>query len=194
MKPDDGERAVRLARKAAESWVAGRRKPSPEEGGVFSENRGVFVSMHTYPERSLRGCIGFPEPVMPLGRAIVEAAVSACHDPRFPPVEEKELESILIEVSVLTKPEPLRASPEKRPLHVKTGRDGLIVRKPPFSGLLLPQVAVEYGFSPEEFLSQTCLKAGLPPDEWRSGECEVWSFRAEVFKEQAPNGTVVKSS
>jgi uncharacterized protein (TIGR00296 family) len=192
MHLSEGQRAVKLARTAIEVWTRRREKAEPGKAGTLSQVRGAFVSIHTFPGHSLRGCIGFPEPVMPLGKALVEAALSACHDPRFPPLRSEELDSIIVEVSVLTEPRPLRGSPKDRPSAIKTGRDGLMVRKPPFSGLLLPQVATEYGFSAEEFLSQCCRKAGLPPSEWLSESCQVLTFRAEVFSEEKPNGNIVK--
>jgi uncharacterized protein (TIGR00296 family) len=190
MELSGGEACVRLARRQAESWASRRERLSPPEGGFFSERRGCFVSIHVHPGRELRGCIGFPEPVLPLGEAICEAAVHACQDPRFPRLSERELGRVVFEVSVLTEPEPLRAAPRYLPRHIETGRDGLIVRKGSRSGLLLPQVAVEYGFPPEEFLCQCCLKAGLPPREWESGTCEILCFQAEVFSESSPEGPV----
>ena len=192
MELPEGERAVKLARRSVENWVRDRQKPEPENEGIFSEDRGVFVSIHTHPDRSLRGCIGFPEPIMPLGKALVNAAVSACHDPRFHSLTREELKSIIIEVSVLTKPEPIKGKPKERRYKIMIGRDGLMVRRRPFSGLLLPQVATEQGFSPEQFLCQCCRKAGLNSNEWLSGECEVMTFQAEIFSEESPNGSVVK--
>ena len=169
-----------------------REKPEPEKKGIFSQDRGVFVSIHTFPDHSLRGCIGFPEPIMPLGKAIVDAAVSACHDPRFPSLTRDELSEMVIEVSVLTKPERVRGKPRDRRFRIRIGTDGLIVRRPPFSGLLLPQVATEQGFSQDQFLCQCCRKAGLSSNDWLTEECDVFTFQAEIFSEDSPNGSIVK--
>ena len=95
-----------------------------------------------------------------------------------------------IEVSVLTPPEPIEGPPHERPKKIKVGRDGLIVKKGIYSGLLLPQVPIEWGWDEEEFLSETCWKAGLPPDCWLDGDTEVYRFTAEIFEEEHPNGPV----
>ncbi len=193
----EGRDAVALARAAMEDFVSGREashiQPPP---GVFDDARGVFVTLKTRAAGSeeLRGCIGFPYPVKSLGRGIVDAAVAASsEDPRFPPVSQRELPSILVEVSILTRPEPLEAdTPAGRASALRVGEDGLIVSRPPYSGLLLPQVATEFDMDGEEFLSQACLKAGLRPDAWLESSTEVLRFQAEVFCERAPGGDVVK--
>jgi uncharacterized protein (TIGR00296 family) len=140
----------------------------------------------------LRGCIGFTQPVMQLGEAVREAAISAAaYDPRFPKVEPRELDGLLVEVSALTKPEKVEyASPTDLPKHVRIGVDGLIVSHSGRSGLLLPQVATEYKLSPEDFLTQTCLKAGLPPDAWLTDQIVLQRFQAEVFSETSPRGKI----
>ncbi len=169
--------ALETARSAAGLFVKDGVKFKPENAPKsFNEKRGCFVTLTENGE--LRGCIGYPEPVMPLAEALVESAISACRDPRFPPLDASELPKIKIEVSVLTRPKPIK------PADVKVGRDGLIVRKGFYSGLLLPQVATEYGWSREEFLSQTCIKAGLPPDAWKDKGTEILAFHAEVFGEK----------
>ncbi|MGB6442613.1 MAG: TIGR00296 family protein, partial [Thermoplasmata archaeon] len=142
----------------------------------------------------LRGCIGFPLPVLPLRTALVQAALSAAtEDPRFPPVGAPELDALTIEVSVLSVPVPLRsAAPERRVEEVRVGRDGLIVDGYGTSGLLLPQVGPEQGWSAEELLDGTCEKAGLPPGAWRDPKVRVRRFEAEVFAEQSPAGKVLR--
>ena len=182
------------ARETVESHVTSSPTPRPLSGGVFSELRGVFVTINrasTEPDR-LRGCIGFPYPVMPLGRAIGEAAAAASsQDPRFPPVTPGELGSLVGEVSVLTRPEVVDPPSRKElPRHVRIGVDGLIISRSGLSGLLLPQVATEFGMDQVEFLSQACMKAGLPPDAWLDRETEVRTFQAEVFSEASPRGKV----
>lgn len=155
---------------------------------VFDERRGVFVTLTRYPSHALRGCIGYPRPVLALRRALPRAAVAAAvEDPRFPPVRPEELSRLAIEVSVLTVPVPIRARrPEELLAAVQVGRDGLIVEGWGTSGLLLPQVAAEEGWSAEEFLEGTCTKAGLPETAWRDPRVTVRRFEAEVVREVAP--------
>jgi uncharacterized protein (TIGR00296 family) len=188
MTPEEGQFALRTAREVIEKWVRDEKKARIKEyPESFRDNMGVFVSIHTYPEKQLRGCIGYPEPVMPLIDALVSAAISASHDPRFPRLKRTELPHIVIEVSILTKPEEINVeNPSEYPEKITIGRDGLIVRKGPISGLLLPQVATEWGWNQEDFLMQTCAKAGLPPDEWKTGIVKVYKFRSQIFKEEKP--------
>jgi uncharacterized protein (TIGR00296 family) len=187
MDSRDGKRAVRIARKAIEEWVRNRKKlVTRDYPHSFEEKRGVFVTLHTYPDRGLRGCIGFPEPVHHLINGIIEAAVHACEDPRFPSLSPEELDRIIIEVSVLTKPEPLKVPPAQRPKAIKRGKDGLIIRSGFHSGLLLPQVATEHKMTSEEFIMAACTKAILPPDAWKDGGTEVFTFQCDVFSEKKP--------
>ena len=189
--------AVRIARAALEealgrSGPAADVLPGPRLEGTFNEPRGVFVTLHRYPEEELRGCIGFPLPVYPLREALGRAAVAAAfEDPRFAPVDRGELDRIVVEVSLLTTPAPLPTGPpDARARAVRVGRHGLVVRRGRRSGLLLPQVAQEYGWSAEEFLGQTCEKAGLPPHAWRDPATVVEAFEAGVFGEESPNGPI----
>jgi uncharacterized protein (TIGR00296 family) len=192
---EEGRAAVSLARDAIDARVSGTKtKGSPSGGGLFSELRGVFVTINRdtpHPDR-LRGCIGFPYPVKALGDAIREAAFAAAtDDPRFPPLTDRELGSVVVEVSVLTRPEQLEAqSPRELPSKVRIGVDGLIISRHPQSGLLLPQVATEFGMDQMEFLSQACMKAGLPPDSWLDKGTRVQVFQAEIFAEKSPHGKV----
>lgn len=186
----DGRAAVKLARNAAEKFLSGKGTAKAELPKIFEENRGAFVTLHTYPEKKLRGCIGYAEPIMPLYKAVMQCAVHACQDPRFPPVKESELSKIIFEVSILTKPELIECSPKEYPKHVKIGKDGLIVRKGFHSGLLLPQVAEELKCTAKDFLRHTCLKAGLMPDSWLEGNCRIYKFQAEVFREEIPGGEI----
>lgn len=158
----------------------------------YSKKQGVFVTLHSYPSMQLRGCIGFPEPIMPLKKAVIEAAKAAAfEDPRFPPVDIAK-EKFIVDVSVLTLPEEIKAKPANLPKHVKIGEDGLIVRYGRNSGLLLPQVFQEWNATPEMALSMTCEKAGLPKEFWKTGKCRFFKFRAQIFREKEPNGKVVE--
>ena len=194
MDVKEGKLAVELARHAAENFISGKGEPPlvnfPK---VFFENRGAFVTLHSYPGKELRGCIGYPEPVYPLHKALCDCAVHACQDSRFPPVQKSEFPKIIEEVSILTKPEPVECAPKDYPKHVRIGQDGLIIRKGWNSGLLLPQVATEHKFSAKEFLEHTCMKAGLAADSWLDRGCKLFKFQAEIFSEKTPGGIVEKS-
>jgi len=140
--------------------------------------RGAFVTLRRSQDGELRGCVGMPEPLFPLGRAVVRAAASAAfRDPRFSPVTASEVSGLTVQVSVLFPLVPLAAT------EVVVGTHGLVVRYAGRSGLLLPQVAVAQGWDRETFLEHTCRKAGLPRDAWRKADCEVLGFTAEVFGE-----------
>ncbi len=153
----------------------------------FSQRRGLFTTLQTFPDRRLRGCVGFPTPEHPLWEAAIRASVrSALRDPRFPPLKEEELESVVWELSVLTEPEEIEADPAL----VEVGVHGLLVEKGSARGLLLPQVAPRYRWTPEEFLSQTCLKAGLDRESWREKGVKIYRFRADIFEEVEPWGEV----
>ena len=195
---EQGAHLVSIARKTVETAVVegrviGRNElpPLPEGENEFMKSlRGAFVTL-TNPDGGLRGCIGVPYPVKPLGEAVVHAAVGAAtHDPRFPRVTAAELGSLTVEVSALTAPETLKCKALELPSRVRIGTDGLIVSGMGTSGLLLPQVATEMGLAPDEFLSLTCEKAGLSPDAWLTAELEVQRFQAEVFAEASPRGVV----
>lgn len=180
---EDGAFALARAGMLVEAVV--RRKPVEEIAypPAFSAQRGVFVTLSEAGE--LRGCIGIPYPVMPLWEALEDAAVSAAvRDPRFSPVTPAELPNIRIEVTILTPPEALICQPSERPDHVVVGRHGLIAKAGSRSGLLLPQVAPEYGWTPAEFLSQTCIKAGLPQSAWREKTCTIFLFEGQIFSEE----------
>jgi len=191
---EEGRLAVRLARQAFTAYTENKKMIEPRDlPPVFEEKRGVFVTLHK--DGDLRGCIGYPLPIMPLGKAIVDSAINACaRDPRFPCVGPAELERIEVEVTILTPPEVYDEPKKRLPELVVIGRDGLIVTRAPYSGLLLPQVAPEWGFDPLEFLSQTCVKAGLPPDAWLDEDTMVEHFQAQIFAEVAPGREVFEKS
>ena len=196
IKDEWGEFLVRLARKAVEEYVRHGRTIEPPEDTPpeLWEKMGVFVTLnnrHAPPQMALRGCIGFPLPIYPLVEATIKAAIyAAVDDPRFPPVRESELDDLVVEVSVLTPPELIEGPAEERPKRIKVGRDGLLIEKGIYSGLLLPQVPIEWGWDEEEFLAQTCWKAGLPPDCWLDPDTKVYRFTAEIFEEEKPWGPV----
>jgi uncharacterized protein len=195
MKDSEGERAVRIARQTIEAEAKDEEPGQINAPGTFREKRGAFVTIHTYPEHGLRGCIGYPEPVFSLGKALVKAAQGACHDPRFPYLHSNELDRIVVEVSILTPPEEIKATDRKSlPSSVEVGKDGLIMEMGYCRGLLLPQVAAEWDWDSETFLAETCVKAGLTPDCWLDKNAKVYKFQAEVFTEDEPRGKVSRKS
>jgi len=192
---EEGSFLVKLARTAIEKFLTEGVKitPPPQTPQRLFEERGVFVTLKQFPSGELRGCIGYPEPIMPLVLATIDAAISAAtKDPRFYPLTPQELDSVTVEVTVLTPPEPIDVPPQQLPRAIKVGRDGLIVRCGLASGLLLPQVPVEWGWNEEEFLSQTCVKAGLPPNCWLDPRCKFYKFQGQIFTETEPYGPVVE--
>jgi len=192
---DEGRKAVALARNTIEQYVKNNTTPLTNLTGVFTEKQGTFVTLHTFPEHDLRGCIGIPLPIMPLKEAIIDAAKSATRDPRFPPLGEEEVDKIIIEVTILTKPELIKALKPKDYLSsIEIGRDGLIVEQGYYKGLLLPQVPVEQGWDKEEFISHTCMKAGLLPDAWYDKNIKFFKFSGQIFTEIEPNGKIMEKN
>jgi len=171
-----------LARRAIEGQLSG--EPLAEEdlgelGGELEGFRGAFVTLIRRKDGELRGCVGVPEPLYRLDRAVAEAAVAAAvRDRRFDPVEASELAGLSLHVSVLGELRPI--APEA----IEVGVHGLVIRGNGRSGLLLPQVAAERGWDRERFLDETCRKAGLPAGTWRTPGCEILAFTATVFSEE----------
>ena len=194
MNLKDGEFAVKFARKTIEMWVSGSKTPEiPKVPKFFREESGVFTTIYTYPDRELRGCIGLPYPNKPLIEAIRESAVSVTMDPRFPKLGQDELDKVIIEVSILTKPEKIKVkSPYEYLEKIKTGKDGLIIKNDMQAGLLLPHVPKEYGWDAKTFLEHLCMKAFLPPDAWTYEGTEIFRFGSEIFSEKTPGGKVEK--
>ncbi len=144
----------------------------------LTENRGAFVTLHERGE--LRGCIGYIEAVKPLFQAVSDMAVAAStEDPRFPPVETHELDSIDIEITVLS---PMHSIPS--PDSVVVGTHGVVIKKSGRSAVFLPQVPVEEGWDRDTYLSQLCLKAQLPRDAWKSPDAKLFVFTGQVFGEK----------
>lgn len=168
---------LELARKSVIAAVSRQELPAfVPQGGIFAEPRGIFVTIHNWGR--LRGCIGVIEPEEPLGEAVVRcAAGAALHDPRFTPLRQEELADLQIEVSLLSPLAPLR------PENVEIGLHGLLVARGPQRGLLLPQVALEHRLSKEQFLEETCHKAGLPRAAWHEPDTTIFGFTCEVFSD-----------
>lgn len=190
---EEGQLAVRIARESVDSHALGRPMPTFSVPARFNEKTGAFVTLNTHPEGHLRGCIGYPSPFFPLLKALVRSAEGACEDPRFPPLIKDEVDRIVVEVSLLTNPELIEAKkPKDYAKAVTIGLDGLIAARGSARGLLLPQVPVEWDWEPEEFLSETCMKAGLMPDAWLDESTRIYKFQSEVFAEAEPRGRIVR--
>ncbi len=190
---EDAEKLIKLARNAILAKLKGEDIIVKDDlKNRFSEKKGVFTTLYTYPEKFLRGCIGLPYPTNPLWEAVVISAIDAAFsDPRFLPIKDVgEMTKVTLELTILTPPQLLDVPPEEYKKHIKLGKTGLMVKRGFFRGLLLPQVATEYGFNEEKFLSETCVKAGLNPDEWKDRETEVYIFEGLKIKELKPEGEI----
>jgi len=186
LTPEDQRRLLEIARTAIRDRLVRQDQAQPlvprsvsagEGSAVLREKRGVFVTLHR--KGALRGCIGYIQGLKPLAEAVGEMALAAAFgDPRFPPVTAEELDQLDVEISVLT---PLRRMAD--PSEITIGEHGLYIVRGPRSGLLLPQVATEYGWDRETFLQHTCLKAGLPETAWQDPESEIYLFAAQIFEE-----------
>jgi AmmeMemoRadiSam system protein A len=181
MNKKDQALLLKLARNTLEASF-NDTDPDTSNIGHLTQLRGCFVTLHKHNQ--LRGCIGFPRPVMPLYEQIIAASKAAAFDdPRFPPLSKDELKDIVIEISILTRPELLKAKSSDEYLkNINIGKDGLIIQGRS-SGLLLPQVAVEYKFTPEKFLESVSEKAGMDKDDWKNLSNKIYTFRAEIFSE-----------
>ncbi|MBC7326763.1 AmmeMemoRadiSam system protein A [bacterium] len=176
---EEKEQLLWIARKSIETYLSTGRIPDfSVESPALKEKRGAFVTLKK--NGMLRGCIGLIYPLKPLYQAVAEMAIAAAvDDPRFPPLSLDELPYVEIEISVLSPLERVKDIEE-----IEVGKHGLYIRKGPFSGLLLPQVATEYNWDRETFLQHTCLKAGLPTYAWQEDDTEIYKFTAEVFSEE----------
>ena len=193
----EGELLVRKTRQGIEAHLGnqGNYDPGPHDASELWRMRGVFVTITTDGTGILRGCIGNPHPHHPLIVGAVQAGIlAASSDPRFSPVtlEEFSLRDRL-ELTVLSALEEIHAASREKLIDlIVVGKHGLVIDGYGQQGLLLPQVAVDEGFDEEDFLTNCCLKAGLPPDAWLSDRVKVYRFTCQVFFEEAPNGDTVE--
>jgi len=193
---EEGVFLVKLARKAVKEYLEkGKKMKPPQETPEKLLKKGMaFVTIetyHSYEKRSLRGCIGYLEPIAPLANVIIDVAIhAAVGDPRFTPMSIDELDMVTFEVSILSKPELLNVPPRELPRNIIIGRHGLLVKRGFYQGVLLPQVPVEYGWDQETFLAEVCLKAGMDPDCWLLEGTKIYIFEAKLFREKEPLGEV----
>jgi AmmeMemoRadiSam system protein A len=173
----DRQSLLDLARRAiAEAVSLQKTAGGIPQNGVLVQSRGVFVTLHA--RGRLRGCIGVVDAVDPLSQSIARcAAGAALHDPRFSPVRPEELPELQIEISLLSPLEPIL------PEDIEIGKHGLLISQGPKRGLLLPQVAVEHKLSRDQFLEETCRKAGLNATAWQEPETRILGFTCDVFSE-----------
>jgi len=170
---------LKIARQTIEKTVDNKKQPKlKHEYSILKEKRGGFVTLTK--NGALRGCIGYIKAMLPLDETIVEMAKAAAfRDPRFPPVEKDEVSQLEIEISVLT---PIQEIEDVEKIEV--GKHGIIIERGGYSGLLLPQVATDYGWDLETFLEHTCQKAGLPSDSWKKEGTKIKIFSADIFHEE----------
>lgn len=182
LAPAERAELLRIARQTVAATAKGDNPPKVDVDQLPAALRAkgaCFVTLEEHEE--LRGCIGNMIADGPLYEAVVHNAISAAReDPRFPPVRPNEVDQLHIEISYLT---PMQRV--ANPTEIVVGRHGLLMALGNRRGVLLPQVAYERGWSREEFLGETCRKAGLPPDAWKQPAAEISSFEAEVFGEPA---------
>jgi AmmeMemoRadiSam system protein A len=178
----DRRSLLALARRAIADAVSLQNSAGGiSQNGVFAEKRGVFVTLHA--RGRLRGCIGVVEAFEPLGESIGRCAANAAlRDPRFPPLRPEDLPELQIELSLLSPLELIL------PENIEIGNHGLLISQGPKRGLLLPQVAVEHKLGREQFLEETCRKAGLNAKAWQEPETQILGFTCEVFSESANTG------
>jgi uncharacterized protein len=177
LSPEARKTLLKLARNALMESFDQKVESVDTNLPELQDQNGAFVTLHK--RGSLRGCIGIFQCEDPLYITVGSMAkASAYEDPRFPPLDKKELKDIDIEISVLS---PLKLI--KNVEEIEVGKHGIYIIKKYHRGVLLPQVAVEQGWDRETFLSHTCLKAGLAPDSWK-GDVEIYTFTADIFGEK----------
>jgi uncharacterized protein (TIGR00296 family) len=191
---EEGKFLVRLARQSVEFFLKNKKYPSlpntyPEN---LNKTVGIFVTLSTFPSGNLRGCIGYPYAFGPLIELCVSASIkAACEDPRFECVQLEELDNIVFEVTILS---PMILLDKNKPYEeqIEIGRDGLLVVCDIYgkSGLLLPQVAVEWEFDKKTFLKEVCRKALLNDDCINDKNCKFYRFESQIFKEVSPNSDI----
>jgi len=192
---EEGVYLVKLARRVVETYLKTGKIEVPDNppSKLLNDNYGVFTTIETVKgdRYELRGCIGYPEGHRNTLLATVYSAIGACcQDPRFPALSVEELPHVIFEVSVLSPLTPLAEDPRRLPEIIQVGRHGLVVRRGPYAGLLLPQVAVEECWTSEEFLMHVCIKAWLPGDCWLDRRTKLYVYEAQIFREKSPMGEI----
>ena len=190
----EGKELVKLARTSVESFVKNRKLVTSIDHN--RKKSGVFVTIYHLNEqnkqKNLRGCMGYVLPSKNIHDSVIDAAINAAtQDPRFIAIREKELDEVIFEVSILTKP--IRILVEDANLSLRKiviGRDGLMLESRYGSGLFLPQVPVEQKWDIREYLTNLCYKAGAPSDAWLLSDSNLYTFRSNIFREKLPNSEI----
>ena len=166
-----------VARNTIIEYVTNHETPDfKSDNPKLDRKCGAFVTLHE-KNGALRGCIGYVEPIKPLLQTIIEMAIAcSARDPRFQPVTADEFHNLNLEISVLTPLEEVRDIEQ-----IRIGEHGLMIKKAGSSGLLLPQVAAEFGWDRNEFLKETCQKAGLEKNAWKDPDAKLFAFSALIF-------------
>jgi uncharacterized protein len=171
---------LKLARTTLETYLKNGSIPAYQTSRVaLLEQKGAFVSLHQGDE--LRGCIGQLVADRELFKIVQHCVLSAAlEDARFISVTQEEVDSLSIEISVLTPFHRIQDIHE-----IEVGKHGLYIVRGGYRGLLLPQVATEYHWDRNTFLEHTCIKSGLPESAWRDPQTVIYSFEAEVFSDES---------
>ncbi len=180
LNKEEGLILINLARETLNSFIKEKKKPDITKFKL-SENlkthSGVFVTLRI--NDNLRGCIGYIEGIKPLYEGVMDNSINAAiYDPRFTPVTSLEINKINIEISVMSKLTKIKSFDE-----IEVGTHGILLKKGIYSGLLLPQVALEQDWNREQFLEGASRKAGLPKNEWKNN-CDIYIFKAQIFQEE----------
>jgi uncharacterized protein len=191
----EGIDLVRLARESVESFI--KNKKIINSTTISNKKAGVFVTIYHVnnigDEKNLRGCIGYVFPSNNIYNSVIAAAINAAtEDPRFMAISEKELNEVIFEVSVLTKPSLIQIEDTDESIKkIVIGRDGLLLESRYGSGLFLPQVPVEQKWNNRDYLSNLCYKAGAPSDAWMLDDSKLYTFSSLIFRERLPNSEIV---
>ncbi len=189
---EDGKYLIGISRQAIKYYgLTKKHLKISDAPAKYLVRSGAFVTVKDKKEQLL-GCIGRPYPSGALLENIIQSAVDAAYyDPRFPPLDPRAIDSVILEVSILSPPEQVNfKSPDELLKLIRVGRDGIIVEWALGSGLLLPQVPIEEKWDVEEYISYGCLKAGADRNLWKRGNLKVYRFTASVFSELEPNGSI----
>lgn len=178
----NGEFLLALSRRSIEEFLNNKKVINIPYCDIrLLQKQGVFCTIR---DPNLRGRVGIPFPSTKLIEGVIHSSLGAAFDDsRFKPLTREELDGVLLEISVLTEPERLIGSPQHIPKLIEIGNHGVIVKNGKTSALLLPEVALEYGWDEVEFLQATCQSSGMPPNTWKKSKAQVFTFEQQVFRE-----------
>ena len=188
---EEGTELVRLARTAVESFLRNGKIMISTNKSI--KKAGIFVTLYQIgkgkSEKNLRGCIGYTIPSWNIHDTVISAAINAATgDPRFIALGQEELDNVIFEVSVLTKPTLIQVdNTQAFQSEIIIGRDGLLIESKYGSGLFLPQVPLEQKWTTDEYLRNLCYKAGAPADAWKLPDSKLYKFYTMIFSEKLPN-------